>query len=62
MIKGYKNIFFPGSELILCYIKKPQTTQREVHGSNDTSGVRLLSEVAVMNPTVIVGIHLSIVK
>ena len=33
-IKSYENNFFPGSELILCYIKEPQTTQRNALREN----------------------------
>lgn len=65
--KGYENNFFPGSEFTLCSIKKPQTTQRDMHLERTsmaamTLGVRLPSEMAVTNPSAIAGIHLNTVK
>lgn len=40
-----KNNFFPGSELILCYIKKPKTTQREMHLERTSMAAMMLQEL-----------------
>lgn len=58
MIKGYEINFSSGSKPILCYVQKPQTTQKEMHMAAMT-----LQELNFhQKSSTTAGIHLSVVK